>query len=238
MSTGVNEEFYHSTFDGVPRLAPYVQFLNDNPDIRINCRSKNPLFRLLGINDWKTRVLTDQNFGARVVYSPAGGPCGRVALLPTHLMSYYAKQHLHNQPSLRNTIVLIKRSTKRWFNNHDTIAHMLRKEASARRLRFFEFRDDPVPKFSVARSAFHNAIIIVAPHGAGESNIVYSQPGTVLIEGLCFVKESKINPCFQRTAYSLGLRYFALFDPQGCFNVTAEQVRKPVRFYLDHLNEL
>ena len=47
------------------------------------------------------------------------------------------------------------------------------------------FSDKNLPSLNEAIRMFNRAIIVVAPHGAGNSNLVFSEPGTVLVEGLC-----------------------------------------------------
>jgi hypothetical protein len=51
---------------------------------------------------------------------------------------------------------------------------------------------------------FHSASTIVAPHGAGLTNIVYCKPGTTVHE---LVSEGYTNPCFARIGQMMMLRY-------------------------------
>ena len=103
---------------------------------------------------------------------------------------------MENSTQVRDTIVLIQRSHKRFFNYHDDIKKMLTKYANELNLRMFVFNDRDLPPATVTRDIFNRALVIVAPHGAGESNIVFSQQGTVLIEGLCYA-HGKLNLCYQ-----------------------------------------
>ncbi|ELU12158.1 hypothetical protein CAPTEDRAFT_224997 [Capitella teleta] len=228
--------FYHSSLEGMPRLAPYVQFLNDNPHVKIHFQSNNPLQNVLGIRNFKERRLTEQNIHAKILYSPAGGQCGRSPLFTTQLLSMYARKHLDN--SFRNKVVLIKRSHKRFFSRHSEIESMLRQEVTSRGLELFVFRDDPVPSLDITMKMFNEAILIVAPHGAGESNILYSQPGTALVEGLCWDELGRGNLCYRNTAQILGLRYHAVFYKTSCGKVTPDQLKEPVLFFLDHVDLL
>jgi hypothetical protein len=228
------EEYYHSMSESVPRLTPYVKFLNDNPNVRIFCRRLHPISSMFGIANFSSRVITEPNFGARVLYLPAGGTCGQVPMLTTTLAAYLTQHDLPHNPRARKTMILIRRSEIHWFGNHDAIAKMMAEEARAHSLNFYEFRDDPSPDFETTRRVFHDAIIIVAPHGAGEANILHSQPGTVLIEALCI----PLRDCFQEASYYHGLRYYALYNPKDCFTITPDQIKDPLVFYLQHLKEL
>ena len=44
------------------------------------------------------------------------------------------------------------------------------------------FPDDPLPDIYSITKIFNQAAIVVAPHGAGLSNLLYSEPGTIVIE--------------------------------------------------------
>jgi hypothetical protein len=234
-----DEGFYHSTFESTPRLAAHVKFLNDNPSVRIFSVGKNPIQTLFGITNWLDRQIPDHHFVARVLYSPAGGGCGLLPILTNHLTSFYAKRGLANNPAARDTIVLIKRSSRRWFRKHNAIAAMLEQEAKLKGLRLFVYRDDPVPDLATTREVFNRALIIVAPHGAGESNMIFSQPGTAVIEGVCFMWGKSIQTMVYRmTSQLLGLRYFGLFYEEGCLDITVDQIRNPVTFYLQYVDEL
>ncbi|ELT94365.1 hypothetical protein CAPTEDRAFT_192992 [Capitella teleta] len=233
-----DREFYHSHIEVVPRLAPYVKFLNDNPSVKIFLRGGDPIKRFLGIKDLDKRLLEDWEFRARVLYSPAGSPCGNPALLTTQLMSLYAKRDLENNPQKRNKIVLIKRSLKRFFRQHKSIAAMLEALASEHGLELFVFRDDPVPSIDLTRRMFNEAIMVIAPHGAGESNMLYAQPGTVILEGMCFTSNVRVNTLFKVVANLLGMRYYGMLFESGCFDITAKQIETPVKNLLRHLNIL
>ncbi|ELT92670.1 hypothetical protein CAPTEDRAFT_209526 [Capitella teleta] len=230
-----DQGFYHSHFESVPRLAPYVKFLNDNPSVKIFLRGGEPHVRYLGIKNLDQRRLKDWKFRARVLYSPAGSPCGHPALLTTQLVSLYAKRDLENNPQKQNKIVLIKRSHKRFFRQHEEIAAMLETQVSEHDLELFVFRDDPVPNINLTRRMFNEAIMIIAPHGAGESNMMYAQPGTIILEGMCFESKVKVNTCYQRSADLLGMRYYGMLFKSGCFDITAKQIETPVKYLLQHL---
>ena len=80
---------------------------------------------------------------------------------------------------------------------------------------------------------FHEAVLVVAPHGAGESNILFSQPGTYVIEGVC--NRPHVNLCYQRTAYILGHHYHAVVSKGGCkghIDISTEEIRKVVKVHV------
>ena len=58
------------------------------------------------------------------------------------------------------------------------------------------FPDNPVPPLQRALEMFNSAFLVIAPHGAGLSNMFFSEPGTVIIEGLCY-DASRANLCYR-----------------------------------------
>ncbi|MCA1242340.1 glycosyltransferase family 61 protein [Stappia stellulata] len=83
----------------------------------------------------------------------------------------------------------------------------LRNEAAVRDvLAPFGFEIVDCAGLSVAeqRAVFASAQIVVAPHGAGLTNVVWARPGTGLIE---FMPRAHANPCFVDMAAQAGLAY-------------------------------
>ena len=60
---------------------------------------------------------------------------------------------------------------------------------------------------------FYNAVLIVAPHGAGLSNIIYSRPGTYIIEVLC---KDEPNFCFRGLTQKQGMHYYGIPSTTNC----------------------
>lgn len=80
---------------------------------------------------------------------------------------------------------------------------------------------------------FHSAVLVVAPHGAGLANVVFSQPGTYVIEGVCNLPH--VNFCFQRLSYVLGHRWHGTPSRGGCegvVDVTAASIKRAALSYL------
>lgn len=68
-------------------------------------------------------------------------------------------------------------------------------------------------KFAEQIALFGQANAVLGPHGAGLSNIVFCQPGTILYE---MIPEHYPNFCFSRLAHGAGLHYWAdMFPAHG-----------------------
>jgi len=190
------------------------------------------MLRMLGIDP--VRVVTGIT-RAKLVYLPQGTPCGFPDARSIQLLSKLLRDHVRSkrqQP--RDRIIYVRRSGTRRFAVEAPIMFVLRAIAERRQLNFTIFDDHPSPPLSIAAEMFNAAVAVVGPHGAGLSNVVFSEPGTALIEGVC--NEPHVNMCYQMTAHMLGLRYHAIPSRGGCervVDVTASDVETAVETYVD-----
>ena len=224
--------FYHGTLEDLPRIAPYLSFLRRHPEIKIHVKGKPKYLSLLGIDD--SRLIRNPAVEAEILYMPAGGTCGRSSLFTTQVLANaLATSQGDASPKIRDTIVLIKRSRTRWFGQHDAILRMIEKHASRVNLSVEVFADNPLPSINKTIEMFRRAEVVIAPHGAGESNLLFSQPGTLLIEGLCYGSDRMANLCYRNMAQALGLRYYGLIYRHQCTKITDKQVERPLLEYLN-----
>lgn len=225
------EGFFHSTMENLPRLLPYLTFLKTHSDIKIHVnRKNNRFFTHLGIP--ASRMITG-TVKAGVLYMPTGTKCGMLPLFTGQLLSKALRKSM--KPQNRTTIVLIRRSHKRYFKEHGSILQMLQKHATVMNLKVEVYPDNPLPSLASTVDVFNRAAIVIAPHGAGESNLILSQPGTVLIEGACNIPSGKMVLCYMTMARRLGIRYYGLAMNKHCFDTTAEDVEIPFLQYAELL---
>lgn len=202
---------YHRLAENIPRLAVLVDFLVRNPNIKIHAYETHPrtaqYLTMLGIN--VSRIVTGY-CRAEVVYLPRAIMCCFQNLLETQLLSRslrrYAKKNL--APIVRNKIIVIRRSNHRYFAKQTVIENVVRDAAMDYNLTYETFTDKPLPSISHTMRLFNSAVMVVAPHGAGLANLVFSDPGTFVIEGVC--NRQNTNLFFQRTALVLGHRYHGI----------------------------
>lgn len=104
--------------------------------------------------------------------------------------------------------MLIKRSpSRRYLSNHQTLSNLLVDVSSEFGLLYYIYSDNPLPSFEETWSIFRRAVAVVAPHGAGLSNLVFVPPGAAVIEVL---KRREVNLCYRTLAYNLGHRYHGM----------------------------
>ena len=232
------EGIFHFAIEDLPRLAPYYEFLQANPQIYIHVTEKLPQFEVPGI-DMK-RIITGP-VKAKVIYMPQGGGCGWLNPGPGQLIAQKYHSYIQRnfpQNSYRNSIILIKRTAKRYLDQHNEISQILTSVAQEYNMDFKLFPDDPVPSFNTTLQMFHSARLVVAPHGAGLANIMFSRPRTGIIEVLC---NPDPNFCYHSVAKSLGHVYLGLLSVKelecGPLYVDIPYFIKVVTNFLRHLRE-
>eukprot|EP01068_Selenidium_serpulae_P019076 Selendium_serpulae@DN6505_c0_g1_i4.p1 len=244
IAMGYFGNFYHASIDALQRISLYMPFLMRNQDIKLHM----PWY-----HDSLAKVLTSVGFSedrivvgtifAKIGFIPAGSQCGASSLAPVRALSVLNRQPFEGRELVppSHTVVLIKRSNKRWLANHDEILEMLREEAQPYRLNVVEFKDDPAPSFEQTREIFNSAVMVAGPHGAGFVNIIYSNPGTCVIEVMSNKGSSErykgpkrwFSGHFLRLAQFLGHIYHVQLPKHGekenGLNATADDLRPFVR---------
>ena len=126
---------------------------------------------------------------AKLVYLPQSSPCGfpsvHVIQLLSHVYRTTIKERFPEAALQRNSIVVISRTRSRNFKEAAEIEALVKSMAEENGFHFELFPDNSVPPLGQALQIFSRAVIVVAPHGAGLSNILFSEPGTMVIEGVC-----------------------------------------------------
>jgi len=230
------EAVFHRMVEVVPRLVLCLQFLNMHPDIRIlvprvgGCIAE--LLEIIGLD--KSRLVTEVAH-AKIVYQPKATGCGYANAQESQMLSQLYRDHIkRNFPAQpRNRLILIRRSESRRFSEQKGIEEVLERAAGDYGLTYTLFIDNPTPSLNDTMMMFHSAVVIVAPHGAGLSNMYFSQPGTYVVEGVCNLPH--VNLCFQRLAHVLGHHWHGVTSRGGCetvVDVSAASVDDAVRRYL------
>ena len=227
---------FHRMAEIVPRLVLCLKFLNSHPEIRILApQVGGHLAELVGIIGLdKTRLVTGVA-RARIVYQPRATGCGFANVQESQMLSELYRDYIKRTfpPQPRNRLILIRRSKSRRFSEQKSIEELLKNAAKDYNLTYTLFIDNPTPSLNDTMMMFHSAVVIVAPVGAGESNMYFSQPGTYIVEGVCNVPH--VNLCFQRLAHILGHHWHGVTSGWGCervVDVSATSVDDAVRSYL------
>ncbi|CAH1800885.1 unnamed protein product [Owenia fusiformis] len=174
------------------------------------------------------------------VYFPEGTPCGMYKYPVSGVYQMSKELNKYISPSIpippKNYIILIKRTKHRILVQHDEIASFLNDIAKQNDMELFIYADDNLPSFSDTRKLFHQARLVVAPHGAGLANTLFSTPGLFVIEIVC--NHPHLNLCYRELAISLGHHYHGVSSQFGCestLNVDVNEVKEAIQFYIKHI---
>jgi hypothetical protein len=227
--------YYHANVEDMIRISPYLDYLRENTQIKIHVQGLHSYvtawLESLGIS--KSRLVTGY-IRVTLLYMPAGTTCGRPTYLTSNLLSlnYRRKSPGVEEESPRDTVIVIKRSQKRYFRQHDKIWKMTKAVAKKYGFKVRLFSDIPhVPSVNETKEMFRRAVLILGPHGAGFSNMQLSPPGTIILEAMC----NEMNLCFRNYAKVLGHRYVGLFGKKSCFDISADDLRPHLEFFLENI---
>ena len=231
---------FHRMVEIMPRLTLHLQFLKAHPEIRILAPEVGgrtaELMEIIGLD--KSRLVTGVS-RAKIVYQPRATGCGFANLQESQLLSRlyrdYIKRTFPAQP--RNRLILIRRSGMRRFADIKGVENVVKRAARDYNLTYTLFHDRPPPSLNETMVLFHSAVVVVGPHGAGLSNIYFSQPGTYVLEGVCNVPY--VNLCFQWLAHVLGHHWHGVTSRGGCehvVHVPASYLDTTLREYLSLLS--
>eukprot|EP01068_Selenidium_serpulae_P019074 Selendium_serpulae@DN6505_c0_g1_i10.p1 len=242
IAIGCFSNYYHASIDALQRISLYVPFLVRNEDIKLHIpvyrKHCKEVLKSFGLSEG--RIVTGTIF-AKIGFIPAGSQCCAASFAPVRALSVLNRQPFEGQQLIHssNTIVLIKRlvKKKRWLANYGEILKILKEEAEPYRLNVVEFKDNPAPSLEQTRELFNSAVMVVGPHGAGLANIIYSNPGTCVVEVMCnkgrLPGKIQFPACFLRLAQMLSQIYHVQLPKHGekedGLNATADDLRPFVR---------
>lgn len=224
---------YHGILESAIKLGDVLSMLQADESIHVHVPGSAdtvsvlfpPLLADLGIEPSR---LVSGPLIARKLFLPRATPCMhpstrqllkfRQAIENTDCYrKYYSRSHM---PA--SGILLIKRQpgTRRSFVNHEELKRALAKFAEARSHVLHEFsspdgpfKGPPREKCGIIRDMlrFKQSKVIVAPHGAGLTNILLCNPKTIIVE----THTASINHVFTSISMRLGLRHLSLFDVES-----------------------
>jgi len=235
------EGTFHGMIEVLPRISLYINFLRRNPQIKILASSRHgrlmELLAILGFNKERIIIGTSR---AKLLYLPRPTMCGSANIQEIQVISFLFRKYIieNLKTEKRDKIILIRRSRNRIFTEHESIERMLKEMAASHNLSFELFPDNPIPSLNKTMIMFHSAVMVIAPHGAGLSNVVFSQPGTYVIEGVC--NPPNINLCFQHLSNVLGHRWHGIHSRGGCLsfvNVSVSTIKATVEGYLKFMKK-
>ena len=231
---------YHMTIDGIQRLIPYLQILKKYPQIRIHVAKKSSfivkMLEAIGIQE--DRLITGV-IRAKIAYTPEFSYVWYLHVPNIQLLSYTYRQLIHKDGHQeRRSLIHIMRSYFRHFVEKAKITKMVQELAKEYGLKYELFLDTKLPSIKDTVKLFDRAVLVFAPHGAGLFNMVFSRPGTFILEVLC---PDHVTVSYMRMAHSLGHQYYGFSSKNSNSNgnkcsegikVDLIELSKVLRFYV------
>lgn len=190
---------FHAIVECLVKIGYYIdELLMDESIIIHTSKSVNIKFlRFLGLNN--SRIIFGNIFAKRLLVMEKG-TCGSTPpLIHLFYLRSYIRKKIKSKPQF--DIIIIKRYGKREILNHYQLHASIRKYYSDKKIAIFY----PNTSFKQTLNFFKYAKMIVAPHGAGLSNIIMSDK-CVVFEFL------KKNLCYSSLAKNLGLKYYGIYE--------------------------
>ncbi|CAM9968750.1 unnamed protein product, partial [Pylaiella littoralis] len=204
------DQYFHFLVDALPRITLMLDVLRENLDIKMAIYAPGPnselgmeymceFLELLGLG--RNRVIfLDEEIHAALAILPSSTPCGKTDTQTINMLRQALLQALYpsrGRPPLppRPLIVLVVRTSKRGLQNSNQVRDALKQEFPAYDVVEFLGTGPIVRQLHL----FATASLIVAPHGAGLSNMIVSPLHTPVLE----IGSLDCPTCFMELALKL-----------------------------------
>jgi capsular polysaccharide biosynthesis protein len=190
-----NYNYFHFLTEGLPSLLETLKVLNNNASIA--CIQSKFIKDVLEWFDIKNKLY----IGGRVkdVYTMRLIECGNPSPQKINLL----RSRIYQKLSFEKTYgILIKRSEScRSILNHDELLEFLQKKYS------LEWKVFDTLPFKETTELFSKVSVIVAPHGAGLTNMLFSPSNITIIE---IMDKNDPNVCYWHLSEMLGNKHYIL----------------------------
>ena len=211
------ENFGHSLLESWTRLSLFVPFLQQNPTVAIHVGNVDFLRDYLIIFGLRNPLIDGTVIAKRVFLPESNAPylpsvhflqatADHVHSYVTDLLRNDAK--LSSSMTKRNLIIYVHRTFSRQLKQDHQIEQYLRTLARDTQQEYYQFRDDQFYDVNETLLLFRRAVLVFGAHGAGLSNVIFSQRNTSLVEIQC--QPPWTASTFRHVTYKLGMRFRSL----------------------------
>lgn len=213
---------FHSIIECLTKIGILVKEIIEEQSIYIHLYNSAAVNYLLFLGIKRSRIIHGNIFASSLIITSKTN-CGGYSNIQSlnNLRIFLRKISKINQSI---DIVLIKRKGKRSICNFNDLYTKLLRHYN---LRIYN-NNDSMLKIS---NIFSSSKVIIAPHGAGLSNIVFCHTETTIIE---FLDIKRINLCYNGLAKSLGLIYIGIIaklESSNCFYVNISFIQSLITTY-------
>lgn len=218
--------YYHAMVESLPRLVYVLDYLRLHPETIIISshpylyQRRQTINRILGLSPKQRWLSYDKKrtYSVKRLLIPTGTRCGRaqpkcIEELRRAVESTSTIKNLPRSNSANKMILLQKRRSRKILNHNELLQAL---QAEFPNVREFYGTEPLADTVELHRAAD----LIIGPHGAGLSNVVFSRRGAGLVElhqeyGRGNSSDKAINTCHQWTAAAAGLSSRMLVQPDG-----------------------
>jgi capsular polysaccharide biosynthesis protein len=211
------EGYFHFLLEVLPRLSFVIDLIDPETKIHVPSAPFIPfILESLGVDRHR---LVSGNVRGNIIY-PETTQCGYPKLNRlVALRDLLSKQDCPVRVFNKRFITIISRKGTRRMINEDQLVNRIKNYFSG----LFEvvvFQPSPLKRCSNFQDmeVFKNSVMIIGAHGAGLSNMVVSNPGTIIIE----IQTIDFNMCYIDVSFRLGFKHFVLFDEKANQNSNIE----------------
>lgn len=195
--------YYHFLLEELPRLLWALQNVNDLR-VMVHCSAPIFIFDLLeqlknsGVINKELLVLNEDSvYLEDYVFTQAEAYSGFVHSSDIKVIqNTLVPAPIHNSEALKK-IYLSRKNAARSFDNEADLEKIMQKS---------EFEILQLERISIREQMliFKKANVIVSPHGAGLSNLIWCKPGIKVVE---IFSSKQVNDCYARLCSTIGLSY-------------------------------
>lgn len=206
---------FHSIVECLTKIGIYLNELIYEQSIFIHLYNSAAVNYLVFLGIKRKRIIHGNVYSSSLIITSKSN-CGSYSNI--HSL-YYLRNALRKKSKLDYSIevVFIRRRGTRSVCNYKMLCNEILKHY---KLKVYNY-NDTILKIS---KLFSSAKVVIAPHGAGLSNILFCKIDTLILE---FLDSKRINLCYSGLAYSLGLKYvgiLTLLNNDNCFNVNVSLI--------------
>jgi hypothetical protein len=200
--------YYHFVAENLVRLPLILPVIQDCKYSKLHIQSRKPsveiLLSALGV---QVDRIIQGTVGADWLLLPEPVPCGNPPAVMLHLLRRTLVENnrgFDDSSTTECTFLLVKRKGSRAISNHDDLRSRLSTTYPLCHIAVHTGDENVLDQLRMFRSS----TIIVAPHGAGLTNIIACREQTLILE--LMVEGRDVNICYMSMAYKLKLHYIVL----------------------------
>lgn len=198
------EGYYHFIIELVPRILLVLNFIRSKPNAKILIKGPyksfmQDFFEMLGLNKDRILVCNDQIIKVDKLYYPRPAFMGYPSREELLRIRNFLKNDVHNNDLI---VIIDRKEDRRRSVNSLDLLNNIKKE--------FPALEDKVVLFSGNMSLmdqidlFSKAKIILAPHGAGLANMVFSKSNIDIVE---FMPQNFFSILYWHLSYALNNKH-------------------------------